>query len=166
MNKLKFYLLGICVLVVFILFLIIIIFSSSISSNKIAGPLPTVTPYSTPNDLAEKRLLLKLEHPSILSTNDAAVKTHILSFLNGQPGDLYHGPDVIISYLPAGKEFQGEILTTNIDLAKKEAVDWFTTQGMSKQGICDLPIMFFLGANASAQFQNPNVLFSPLPPGC
>jgi hypothetical protein len=163
-NKLKIFLLSGSVLLVFLILVIIVVFSNSISSKN--GPLPVITPYPTPDLSAEKRLLNILEHPPVLSNNDSAVKIKILAPLNGQAGDIYHGPDVIISYLPAGNEFQGEILTTNIELAKKEAVDWLEKQGLSQEGICNLPIMFFLSADTAIHFQNQDVLSSPLPPGC
>ena len=55
---------------------------------------------------------------------------------------------------------------SDVELAKRAGTDWFIKQGMSQQGICDLPLQFYL--NFDIQLQKPGLksTFNPLPTGC
>lgn len=157
-------------------FIAIIIFSFIISENnsRVPGTSPSPTliqPVTQPlikYDLrAQNKLYENIQNTNNFSAADLKAKESIINnLLSGQTGTLYTSSNVSLSYIKSADIFQGEILTTNIDLAKQETVTWFTNHGVSKQGVCRLPLMFFLGQNASDQLQNTETIFSPLPLGC
>ena len=79
---------------------------------------------------------------------------------------VYQSPNVIIDYTRSADSFMAEIETINIDLAKKEANNWFLSQGMSQEGICNYPLQFYIGPQASLALQGKNIVFNPLAPNC
>jgi len=177
-NKIEIVLLISCFLVG-IVFLIVIFTSFNATSHTQINSLPTITitPSTTERafvsspikyDLnAQKKLIENINNKNAIATKDAQVKeTIITSLLSGQTGIVYASTNINISYIKSADIFQGEILTTNIALAKQETVNWFMNHGVSQQGICKLPLMFFLNQDVSSQIQDANIVFSPLPPGC
>ncbi len=111
-------------------------------------------------------LYKKLQNPAALSQSDNTIKTKLIDSLGNETGMLYASNNVAISYLKSVDLFQAEILTPDIQTAKQEANTWLTTQGFSHQGICNLPVIFFLNAGVANQLQNSKIIFSPLPNGC
>lgn len=149
---------------------IIIIFSVGRSSNQntLPSPTPTITQIQTQyNNNPQEKLINNIINKDSVHDKDLQTKETIINNLFlGKTGTAYTSSDVSISYLKSVDIFQGEILTTNIDSAKQEVVNWFVGQGVSKQAICKLPLMFFLRPAVLEQLRNTNVVFSPLPPGC
>jgi hypothetical protein len=174
----KFFIIGI-IIAVFVL-IIIIIFSFMNPRSQTPNPnntaIPTNVPLNNPsqpttpviklNEASEWKLAEMLMSPPTLSASDESVKNAILAPLNGFAGNLHTTPNVTVFYLPSIKEFGAKIETTNIALAKKEAVDWLTSKGMSQQGVCHLPLEFYLNYDAQNNLRSQNVVFDPLPPGC
>lgn len=74
--------------------------------------------------------------------------------------------DYKIMYNPLTDMFQAQITTVNIDIAKKEVVDWFTNQGMSKEALCRLPLSFTLDTATAQGLKGLDITFNPLAPGC
>jgi len=119
------------------------------------------------NAQAQGSLLNKVEERKTLTTNDQAAKTKMLSKISSEgSGTLYQSENVSIDYLSTPNVFQVEILTTNIDQAKKEAVNWFMSQGLSQDAICNYPVQFYLNFTIAEQLRGKNINFSPLAPGC
>ncbi len=118
--------------------------------------------------LPEKKLMDTLEHRPQLSDEDILAKRKILSLLpkGERSGILYQSTNVIIDYTQPLDIFQVEILITNIDQAKTEGSTWFTTQGMSQKGLCDLPVQFYINKNVAEKLRGLHISFSPLAPGC
>jgi len=183
-NKQEVVLLSSIIIAVIILILVII-FSliKSVSPHLFKiniFPTPTIvqinnssssTPLSSPvkynyNEVSQSKLIEMLLHPPLLAPNDALIKNRFITSLNGHAGDLYATTNVTVSYLPSVKEFEGEIKTINIDLAKKEAVDWLKSKGMSQDGICHLPLEFFLNTFVARDPHVQGITFDTLPPGC
>jgi hypothetical protein len=160
-----------------IVFVLVILFSLTKNGSlhlPDTGVLPTPTivqlnnnaPAIKYNESSEQKIINLLLHPAILSSNDSDIKNELLGPLNGSAGDIYATTNVTLSYLPSIKEFQAEIKTIYIDLAKKDAVDWLKKQGMSQQGICNLPLEFFLNVDVANDPDLQNITFDALPPGC
>jgi len=146
--------------------------ASSSGENK-NNPSPTLAdtnsiPPVHYDDAGQASLLDKVEKRQPLSTDDAAIKTIILSLLPSgeQSGTLYQSENVSIDYLFAPDVFQVEILTTNIDQAKKEAHNWFLTKGLSQKAICNYPVQFYINFDIAQQLRGKNIDFNPLAPGC
>jgi hypothetical protein len=177
-NKTEvFFIVGI-IIAVFV-FIVVIIFSfmsrRSQAPNSNSAATPTVVPLNNPsqptspiklNKVSVWKLAEMLTNPPTLSANDESVKNTILAPLSGVAGNLYATPNVTVFYLPSIKEFGAKIETTNITLAKKDAVDWFRSKGISQTGVCHLPLEFYLSYDAQNYLKLHSVVFDPLPPGC
>jgi hypothetical protein len=115
---------------------------------------------------SQHRLIQTLKSRPPLSPSDLAAKKKIAALEPAGSEIIYQSPDFTIYYVSSADFFQAEILTTDVTKAKQKAVNWFKSEGMSQQGICDLPIGFYLNYSISQQLQNSNVVFNPLPEGC
>jgi hypothetical protein len=135
---------------------------------------PTIAPTAQTNPpvsydtQAQKKLLNNVLNRQQLITTDTTAKQQILTLLpQGQDsGTLYSSENVQIEYIHGPDLFQAEILTTNIVEAKTEATAWFRKQGMSQEGICKLPLMFYLNWNVANLLRDTHITFSPLPSNC
>jgi hypothetical protein len=62
---------------------------------------------------------------------------------------------------------QVELRDTNLDKAKKEALDWFDAAGFSMKGICDIPVQFYINNEIAEKLRGKkDIVFSPLAEGC
>jgi hypothetical protein len=167
------------IVIVIFVFIAVLLFSliNSRSQNPISknSAVPTIVPLNNPsqsatqtkyNETSEWKIAEMLMQPPVLEPNDEAVRNTLLAPLNGFAGNIYNSSNVTIFYLPSIKEFGAKITTTNIDSAKKEAVDWFRSKGISQQGLCHLPLEFYMSYDAQKYLELHNVVFDPLPPGC
>ena len=130
----------------------------SITPTPLITIQPTSLPISQPSQpkdtsAPQQRLLEKVNNRQSLSTSDMTVKNKIISSLpSGETsGIVYQTPDVTIQYIQSLNIFQAEITTTNVSSAKEEATSWFLNQGMSKQGLCNLPLSFYLNFSVKNQ---------------
>lgn len=174
----------------FIVFIIVILAfnapNTSVQQQNAITPTPTPTlspnetepsptdsePHSNPpvqhDSEAELKFLDKIENRRPLSDNDAFAKAKIIALLpQGETsGTVYQSGNIRIAYIEPGDVFQIEILTTNIDQAKAEANIWLRSKGISQQGICDIPIQFYLNWDIMQELKGSHIIFSPLPNGC
>jgi hypothetical protein len=130
--------------------------------------IPTVYTVMTVTPAAidpQKKLLDLVQNRRPLSQADQNAKAKILSnFPQGQDsGVVYKTSTISVEYVHSPDLFQVDILTNNISAAKAEAVAWFQKQGMSQQGICSLPLTFYLDFQINNQQKGS---FNPLPEGC
>lgn len=144
---------------------------------KKTPPLPPVVQYSpapkpktpviiTYDDQKRDQLVDKIAGKKKLSLQDLQVKDKVLTSLNNKSGVVYNDPSYITVYLSAPDIFQVEISTTDYQRAKTDATEWFKAQGFSFDGICNLPIQFYLSAQTKFDLQNKDINFNPLPEGC
>jgi hypothetical protein len=97
-----------------------------------------------------------------ISEPDLEAKNALISKKN----PLQSTQDYEIEYLSAPDEFMVEIRTTDIQKAKADTVTWFASQGFTNDGICKLPVVFYLNYDVAESLRGTNTVFSPLPPGC
>lgn len=133
--------------------------------------MPSETKTNTPvqyNSEATQRMLDRLASRIPLAQSDSSAKERILSLLPpGQvSGIIYRSTTIMIDYTNAADQFQVEILTVNIGQAKTDANSWFELQGMSKEGICNLPVVFYLNYDVAQNLRGSNIQFNPLAEGC
>jgi len=166
--------------VFFILFIGLIIFSiftpkdpvpTSTVQNE-SGPNPT-TSFSRPkpqmryNKEATDELLETVRtRPTPSLDTDIAIREQLIASLEGESDILYASPLVRIEYISTPNDFEAEILTDEIDSAKDEAIAWFHSQGLSEEGICKLPLFFYLSSRTKSGIQNSNYTFNPRPSFC
>lgn len=112
------------------------------------------------------RLFEQLTSERLLTPSDLQARIRIVSSIPTGSGTLLVSEKVRLDYLSSPDFFQAEILTTDIVSAKQEVIAWLTSQGLSQSGICELPIMFYLGQSPYEEFTKTKQLFSPLAPGC
>jgi hypothetical protein len=112
----------------------------------------------------EKKLLDYIQNRRPLANPDKKAKDAILRNID-QSGIAFKSETISIEYVKSADVFQVEILSTATDTAKEEAVNWFMQKGISKEGLCYLPISFYLNyevANTTSQEKT----FNPLAQGC
>lgn len=172
MNKDKIALIVTAVLLgIGFMILIIIILARSSSSTEQTKELPIITNRPANSTInyengTQSRLLETLTGERKLTDEDLLAREKITSSIPEKSGTLLTTPNVRLDYLATPDFFQAEILSANVTLAKKEAVDWILSQGISSSGICDLPIMFYLGQIPADELIKSRQTFSPLAPGC
>lgn len=115
---------------------------------------------------AEEKLLEIIRTRPQLSPDDTAARQRLLNLLGNESGILLRTPLYIIEYVKTADEFFVEILTTDFNPAKEEATKWFQDQGLSKKGVCNLPVVFYLNRDSSNQLRGRGVVFNTLPEGC
>lgn len=142
-------------------------------------PPPTIVPTTVPT-LAlhvtqipiqiqdpQTRLLELIQNRQPLSADDLAAKNKMKLFLpkGHNSGIVYRATDFTIDYVQDPDLFQAEVLIPDVAKAKTEATYWFFSEGMSQQGVCNLPVEFYLNSSVKAQLPD-NYTFNPLPDGC
>ena len=145
-------------------------------SNPKENPVKTETGVTSPktnppvqyNQNGQQQLLNKFENRPKLSASDQSAKARLLSLLpqGEQSGTLYQTTEFAVDYVHSADLFQVEIRTTSVDQAKTDADNWFLNKGMSQQGICNLPVQFYLSFTVLNQLRGSNIVFNPLAPFC
>lgn len=183
-RKEDYFIIAVALVLVFVIFGIVIILvtsqrqtqtptKQSLSPTLIPQREPTTTdtaqtnPPVSYNQAAADILLEKIKAKKPLSQEDQFAKAKILASLGDSPsGYVYQTERVDIEYVHSADAFLVEIRTSNIDQAKAEATLWLQTQGMSKEGICNYPVQFYLNYDVAQYLRGSGTVFSPLAPGC
>ncbi len=147
---------------------------SKTGGEQSSTPLPT--PTITRSDVIvtpvpenkQDSFLEYVKNRRTLSESDASTKKQILALLPPEEdsGVLYQTPTISIEYVHEPDLFQVEILTEDIPAAKNEATTWFKAKGMSQEGICLLPVQFYLNYDVANELKKTNITFNPLSDGC
>lgn len=125
------------------------------------GPTPVSKPPIPYNKSDSDQLLEKVENRADLSTQDSTAKQKLLEPFANKSATLQQTNLYIISYVSSADLFQVEILSADISTAKSLATNWFLSKGFSKQGICDLPVMFYLNFSIASSLKNSGLTFNP-----
>jgi hypothetical protein len=165
---------------VFIGILLIVMF---LEGFKKPSEMPAKTPSPTsstkqPSQQAQKsapvnydknptdKLLQTINTRPTPSVNDSAIRASLIESLNGKSGILYTSLNVTLEYVKSPNDFEGEIKTDNVSAAKQEVEVWFKNKGLTNDGICKLPLFFYLNGPAAQKLKGTGVKFSPLPDNC
>lgn len=130
--------------------------------------LPRERPNTTPQQ-SNDQMTPGVKQTTELSENDTQARSALLeTFLpeSKTSGVVFESTNVRVEYVEPIDGFLGEILTENITEAKDEAINWFLSQGISKEGICTLPINFYLNKDVRDSLNEISTEFNLLPPGC
>ena len=155
--------------VIFVSMAIIFVFLSKLKTQKapplnpsatitVERPTPTIQ-NDKPVDGKKLRSLL-LDRPTPSTPTDITIKQGIIADLGGNSGTLTETQDYAIRYLKAANQFEGEIKTKDFIKAKEAVVAWFEQKGMTHEGVCKLPLIFFLNFDIQQQLKNTNVQFA------
>lgn len=121
-------------------------------------------PYS--QDGTDQLIEIAKQRPTPNAQSDIQIRESLINLVGGNTGVLYQSPLVKISYVKTPNDFEGEILSSNIQTAKDEAVAWLKKQGLTEDGICKLPVFFYLSPTAREAAKNSGQAFNPLPEFC
>lgn len=170
LNKRKIiYILGGIILLMAISLFILKAPSEKTSSLPVIMASPTTkpnTPYISYNETKRDQLINIMKARPKITDLDQSLRVSIISKLGDKSGVITQTPDYIIKYVKAANIFQVQILTSNFLEAKQQATSWFEDQGFSKDGLCKLPIQFYLSAEVKDNLQDKIDNFNYLPEGC
>lgn len=168
MNKRKIIII-IAGIALFALILVAITLLESLkNSPETNTPLPTPTPIQNPTydtSAAQKMLELLKEKPTPSAT-DAQIRDSITNTLTNGVSTVFETALVRVDYVKGPNDFEGEILTADIESAKQQAIGFFRGKGMTNDGICKLPLVFFPSVLIRQEIAQSNMSFSPLPDFC
>lgn len=156
----------------YIIMVFIFPFDRKTNTNQKRTPSPTASavkqsnPVINVNENAMVSLNDKLNNPQPLSQEDYAVRSKLLAKLNNATGTLYRTSSFRIDYLQSPDKFMVEIRDMNVGSAKQEATQWFLDQGMSKKGICNLPVIFYLNSDVAEELKPLHFVFNPVAENC
>ena len=156
--------------------MIVILFNTRAPEKPAEILIPTSFPTNTPDTImppisydknAERSLLDRKENRRQLSDADIAAKNKILSLLTSPDVEVvYESANIRVRYIESLNLFKIEILTTDASQAKLEGYNWFRSQGMSHEGICNYPVEFYLNHNVKSELRGRNFIFNSAPEGC
>lgn len=101
-----------------------------------------------------------------MSSSDTATREKLIQITGGVSGILTQSNNYTIKYVKPLDVFESEIISTDITGAKREVIAWFENQGISGDGICKLPVTFYLNRTTAEQLHGKGIIFNPLPDGC
>lgn len=175
-KKTLFLILGLVVIII-VLFLL----SLFSTSDQTLTPTPSSSSFSIPRFPAQsltseedkayrtqdlEKDFKRLTERQILAEQDIAIRNRLLSSLNGASGYLAQTEKYRIEYVKSPDLFMVEILSIDAESAKADAENWFRDQGLSTQGICSLPVSFYLNSLVLRFFEENSIFFNPIPEGC
>lgn len=171
--------------------LILLLFFIRLFSPSEPKPSPSVNPFLYPNpstqqplnnlpqgtppanipsgayrtESLEKDFQRIISHKAI-SPSDESVRQSLITKLNNQSGILEATNDYKIEYVKAANSFMVELNSINPEGAKIEVGNWFKQQGLSVQGVCNLPVVFYLSQGTKDYLRQVGSSFNPIPEGC
>ena len=115
---------------------------------------------------SSERLIEKVKNRTPLSEEDQLLRKALIFSIGNKSGNVQATSNYNIEYVAAPDVFQVEILNKDINLAKRQTISWLELKGFSKEGICNLPIMFYLNWKVKDELRGTGIEFDPLPEGC
>lgn len=108
----------------------------------------------------------RISSKEVLSPEDQQIKQKIVTSLLGKSGVVETTAQFQIEYVKAADSFMVEVRGADTDQAKKAAEQYFLDQGLSQEGICSLPVVFYLSSRIQAELVSSGKTFNPVPEGC
>jgi hypothetical protein len=179
-NKKLFILIIVLILIIFAI-LLLRFFLAGTKQPPAKSPTPSQAPNSTPVSLFSptpappkplynpdslEKDFERISERGRLSNAELQIRQRLLDSIGNKSGIITQNNTFKVEYLHSPDVFTIEILTTDTDLAKRDALNYFKGQGLTAQGICDLPIVFYLSPEVSDYFRQSNLEFNPVPEGC
>ncbi len=131
---------------------------------------PTASPVTAPavefsKEGSDKLLEIVRTRPP-LEAEDQTAKRELLISLGNKSGVLSKAANYQLEYVKAADVFQVEILSEDINKAKVDALAWLKEKGLSSNGLCKLPVTFYLNYNIAQNLRGSGLVFNPIPEGC
>ncbi len=165
---------GSILLIYFILVAFIIVNKPNSSSTQTINlsPTPTTLPLNqtepevTYDTEATRKLQKLFNERDLLSASDQDARKKLLQSIGSKTVTFSQTTTYTLRYILPLDIFQAQINTVDIASAKEDVADYFTSKGISKKGICHLPLTFYLSKATSQQLKGRGLSFSPIPEGC
>lgn len=169
----KFKLLIVLIMIIFLLILLCVSLLKYRIVNINQGSLATApqisiqpsTSSSVYNTEKIQKDFQRIESKKSLSTTDLNVKKKIIN-TSSQSGIVKESIDFKVEYIKSADSFMIQILNNDTNQTKIAAVNWFLNLGMSSQGICNLPLVFYLSPQVTDYYRKNNLQFDPIPNVC
>lgn len=113
-----------------------------------------------------KKLLELIKERPTSAPSDNSVRQGLINSLENSSGVFYTTGSITIEYVKNPNDFEVEIKTTDVSAAKQEALNFFRSKGLSDDGICKLPLFFYLSQDAAKKLSGSGQKFKPLPDHC
>lgn len=163
-------------ILLFIVILVIVFFLEQFKKPKDNGILPTPTTSTNEKSITDPSLDYDKEGTDSLlrtvttrptaSPDDKTARQKLLDRLDGKSGTLINTSTFTLEYSKAPDSFSAEIKSIEIEKTKKEVTDYLASQGFSNEGICKLPLYFYLSYDVSKSLKNETIKFNPSPDFC
>ena len=108
----------------------------------------------------------RIENKKPLDSSDAAIKNQLISSLGDKSNYLIQTPNYKIEYVKGPNLFMIELLSSDLEAAKKESLQWFYSKGLSPKGVCDLPVLIYVNYNIASSLAQKDIIFNPIPEDC
>ncbi len=115
---------------------------------------------------ADKLVDIAKRRPTPNQPSDLTIRSSLIGALNNQSGTILDTQTYRLEYLKSPNSFEVEIKTTEISRAKNEVIDFLKSKGLTEDGICKLPLMFYLSFDVSKSIGNESESFKPIPDFC
>lgn len=154
-------------IIVFVLITLILTFNELGVGGKRPAPLTQQSTQTKPRVKYQGgslgKALARLTTRVPLSPSDQEIKQRLISqFPNGQ---INRTGMYSLEYVEGMNDFEVEILTTNVEQAKKEAENYLRGKGFSQDALCNLPVRFYLNSSVAKQIPK-DFIFNPLAESC
>ncbi len=135
--------------------------TSVVSQRRIQDPIVNYD-----KEASDRLLDIARTRPTPIDEQDKVIRSRLLASVGNESGTIANTPSFRLEYVKAPNSFEVEIKTTEITNAKIAALEYLRLQGLSEDGICKLPLMFYLNFDVSKTLRNTTEPFSPLPDFC
>jgi hypothetical protein len=165
--------------VIFILILLGVTFLESLKNRDAIEQETTPTPARTTtqrriqdplvnyNKKSSDKLLEIVEsRPTPGAPSDKNLRAQLISELDNQSGIIQNTASYRLEYVASPDSFEVEIKTSEITKAKDEAILYLKTRGFTEDGICKLPLMFYVNHEVAKNMKSGEDEFNQIPDFC
>lgn len=140
--------------------------------NPTSAPQPTNTiqhkqQFSTPlKGEAVDTFVTQVTTPKQLSSTDADIRNAFISQADNSTHIIHQTSLYTFLYAPGADLFQVEINSEHVTQTEEDAVSWLLGEGLTQQGICNLPVIFFRDPKQFNNGQTTGLEIYPQPDFC
>lgn len=114
-----------------------------------------------------KKLLNYLKtRPTPSLPSDSQTKTRLIREIPDGSTIITSNTSFKIEYVEGPETFEVEVKTIEFDRAKNEAIEFLKSEGLSEDGICKLPVIFYLNYDVASEMTTGAKKLNPIPDFC
>lgn len=142
-----------------------------VTTNPNSFPSPTLVANQRESILYEQKGASKMlknmqERPTPVIPKDTTIKNQLISLLPDGTGTINATEDYELKYVKGPNIFEAKILAEDTVKAKADIIIFLIDKGLSEDGICKLPIIFYLDFELSKKMKSKGQKFNPVPDFC